>query len=99
MSHAEYFKSVKNIQLEHPKARPMIAVLGQRKQTIYLPAELVTGNELDPRVREQLPKIASFSPDVRTKAIENIKAFLTPRRSNDERCRWSSTSSWYNPRK
>lgn len=56
----------------------MIAVLGRNKQTIYLPAELVTGNELDPRVREQLPKVASFRPERRTRAIEKIKAFLIP---------------------
>jgi hypothetical protein len=55
-----------------------VVVLGRNKQTIHLPAELVTGNELDPRVREQLPKVASFQPERRTKAIEKIKAFLIP---------------------
>lgn len=56
----------------------MVAVLGRRDQTIYLPAELVTGNELDEKVRQKLPQIASFTPDVRNEAIETIKVFLTP---------------------
>jgi len=43
-----------------------------------LPAELVAGNELDPRVREMLPQIASYKPDVRNKALEKIKAYLIP---------------------
>jgi hypothetical protein len=78
MSHAEYFEAVKKVDLKFPDARPMVAVLGRNKQTIHLPAELVAGNELDPRVREQLPKVASFQPERRTRAIEKIKAFLIP---------------------
>jgi hypothetical protein len=78
MSHAEYFAVVKKVDLKFPDAQPMVAVLGRNKQTIHLPAELVTGNELDPRVREQLPKVASFQPERRTRAIEKIKAFLIP---------------------
>jgi hypothetical protein len=78
MSHAEYFEIVKKVDLKFPDARPMVAVLGRNKQTIHLPAELVTGNELDPRVKEQLPKVASFQPERRTRAIEKIKAFLIP---------------------
>lgn len=44
MTHAQYFETRKNIKLKYPEARPMIAVLGRRNQTIYLPPELVAGN-------------------------------------------------------
>lgn len=77
MSHAEYFKK-KGVVLEYPNAKPMVAVEGRQKSTIYLPAELVMGNELDPRVREMLPQIASFTPEVRNQAVEKVKAFLQP---------------------
>ena len=43
ISHAEYFAQ-KGIKLDFPDAKPMIAVEGRRKQTIYLPPELVAGN-------------------------------------------------------
>jgi hypothetical protein len=76
-SHAQYFQS-KGIQLEYPDEKPIIAVQGRRDQTIYLPAELVTGNELDPKIRQMLPQIASFKPDARDEAIEKVKEFLTP---------------------
>ena len=62
MSHAEYFERRKGIKLKHPNATPMIAVLGRRNQTIYLPPELVAGNELERGVKERLPMIASFKP-------------------------------------
>jgi hypothetical protein len=77
ISHAEYFKS-KGIELKHPKDPPLVAVQGRRNQTIYMPAELVMGNELDPRVRQMLPQIASFRPETRNKAIERVKDFLKP---------------------
>lgn len=77
ISHAEYFKQ-KGITLQFPDAKPMIAVEGRRKQTIYLPPELVAGNELDPKVKEMLPQIASFTPATRNAAIEKVKKFLKP---------------------
>jgi hypothetical protein len=77
ISHAEYFKR-KNIVLKHPAAFPMIVVIGRREQDIHLPAELVAGNELDERVKQQLPKIASFPPETRNAAIEKIQTYLTP---------------------
>jgi PAZ domain len=40
-SHAQYFKVRKNIELKYPNATPMVEVLGKRKQTIFLPAELI----------------------------------------------------------
>lgn len=36
------------------------------------------GNELDPRVREMLPSIASFPPKVRYDSIQMVKDFLIP---------------------
>merc|ERR1712194_93052 len=83
MSHAEYFKKKKNyegqpIKLLYPNAKPLVAVLGRQNKTIYLPAELVCANELDPKLRQQLPMIASFKPDERNKAIEDIKRNLIP---------------------
>jgi len=77
ISHTEYFAQ-KGVHLEFPDAKPMIAVEGRRRQTIYLPPELVAGNELDERVKEMLPQIASFTPEVRNAAVEKVKAFLTP---------------------
>jgi hypothetical protein len=38
----------------------MVVVLGRHDRKIFLPAELVSGTELEPRVREMLPKIASL---------------------------------------
>ena len=78
VSHSEYFLQRKKKQLNYPNAKPMITVLGRRKQHIYLPAELICGNELDPQVKEKLPMIASFTPEARNKAIETIKKFLVP---------------------
>lgn len=78
MSHAEYFQNRKGVTLKYPNAKPMIAVLGRRDSTIYLPAELVAGNELERRVKEQLPMIASFKPDARNAAIDKIRAYLVP---------------------
>jgi hypothetical protein len=78
MSHAEYFSKRKNIALKHPDAKPMIAVLGRRNQTIFLPAELVAGNELESRVKQQLPMIASYKPEARNAAIEKIRSYLVP---------------------
>lgn len=78
MTHAEYFASRKNITLKYPNAKPMIAVLGRRNQTIFLPPELVAGNELEARVKQQLPMIASYKPDSRNQAIDKIRAYLIP---------------------
>jgi hypothetical protein len=78
MSHLDYFTNRKNIRLEYPDEMPMVAVMGRRNETIYLPPELVTGNELDASVREQLPQIASFKPDRRNAAIEKMKSYLIP---------------------
>lgn len=78
MYHSEYFQQRKGITLKYPDAKPMVAVLGRRDMTIHLPAELVAGNELDRRVREQLPQIASYKPEARNKAIETIRSYLVP---------------------
>jgi len=78
MTHAQYFETRKNIKLKYPEARPMIAVLGRRNQTIYMPPELVAGNELEARVKQQLPMIASYKPDSRNKAIDKIRSYLIP---------------------
>jgi hypothetical protein len=78
ISHLEYFQKRKGITLKYPHVKLMVAVLGRRNQTIYLPAELVAGNELERKVKEQLPMIASHPPDARNAAIDKIKAFLIP---------------------
>ena len=65
MSHADYFKNKKKINLSYPNTPPMVAVLGRSNSTIYLPPELVCVNELDPFVKQQLPLIASFKPPER----------------------------------
>ena len=77
-SHAQYFKERKNINLQYPNAKPMVICLGRRKEKIFLPAELICGNELDPQVKAQLPIIASYSPSERNQAIESIRNFLKP---------------------
>ena len=78
MSHAEYFKNRKGIELKYPDAKPMIAVLGRRNHTIFLPPELVAGNELERRVKEKLPSIASYDPQARNAAIDKIRSYLIP---------------------
>jgi len=78
MSHADYFTKKKKITLKYPNAKPLVAVLGRNQSTIYLPAELVCGNELEPRLKMQLPSIASFKPAERHAAIEEMKRFLKP---------------------
>jgi len=77
ISHEEYFKS-KGITLKYPDHVPMIVVLGRQDREIFLPAELVTGTELDTSVREQLPMIASFKPETRNKAIDQVRDYLVP---------------------
>jgi len=77
ISHTEYFKS-KKIILKYPDARPIVAVQGRRNQTIYFPAEMIAGNELDSRVKEKLPIIASFKPDQRNAALDKVCKYLTP---------------------
>ena len=76
-SHAAYFRT-KGVQLEFPNATPMVTVMGRRNENIFLPAELVTGNELDPSVKEKLPLLASFKPDRRRQEIESVSRFLVP---------------------
>lgn len=78
MSHAEYFKTRKNRPLKYPDVRPIIAVLGRNNKKIYLPAEYVCINELEPFVKQQLPLIASFKPNVRHEGIEEMRRYLTP---------------------
>ena len=78
MSHADYFKNKKKINLSYPNTLPMVAVLGRSNSTIYLPPELVSVNELDPFVKQQLPLITSFKPPERHTAIEEMRRYLTP---------------------
>lgn len=78
MSHAEYFETKKKIPLKYPNAKPLVALLGRNQKTIYLPAELICGNDLEPSLRVQLPTIASFKPFERHTAIEEIKRYLRP---------------------
>ena len=78
MSHAQYFETKKKIKLQYPNTKPMIKVAGRQNTAIYLPAELVCGNELDAKLKIQLPSIASFKPDERNKAIDEIRRFLIP---------------------
>jgi hypothetical protein len=77
ISHTEYFKQ-KGIVLKYPGAKPMVVVLGRHDKKIFLPAELVSGTELEPLVCEMLPQIASFPPEKRNQAIEEIKRYLKP---------------------
>jgi aubergine-like protein len=78
MSHAEYFKERKGIDLRYPNTAPIIVVLGRNNRKIFLPAELVCANELDPMVKQKLPMIASFTPPERHQAIEEIRKYLVP---------------------
>lgn len=78
ISHAEYFQQRKNITLKHPNAPPMVAVSGRNNSTIYLPAELVCGNELEPQLKMKLPSITSFTPEVRFKGIQEMRRNLIP---------------------
>jgi hypothetical protein len=78
MSHTKYFKDRKNTPLKHPEATPLVQVLGRHDQAIFLPAELLAKNELETRVREQLPQLASFKPEQRHAAIDKIRKYLVP---------------------
>lgn len=78
MSHAQYFKERKGIDLKYPNAAPIVVVLGRNNKPIFLPAELVCANELDPMVKQKLPMIASFTPPERHDAIEEIRKYLVP---------------------
>lgn len=78
MSHEQYFLKRKSITLEYPNAKPLVQVLGRNNSKIYLPAELVCGNELEPFLKMQLPMIASFKPPERHRAIEEVKRYLKP---------------------
>lgn len=77
-SHTQYFATRKKIKLQFPNAKPMVVVQGRNKKNIFLPAELVTGNELDPAVKEKLPMIAGFNPEERNKAIDVVRNYLIP---------------------
>jgi hypothetical protein len=85
MSHADYFAKRKNITLKYPNFRPLIAVLGRRNQTAYLPAELIAGDELEPRVKQQLPMIASYKPFDRNAAVQKIRSYLIPGAQSSKR--------------
>ena len=78
ISHARYFEERKKIPLKYPNAAPIVAVLGRNNSRIYLPAELVCVNELNPFVKQQLPMFASFKPRERHEAIEQIRKYLIP---------------------
>lgn len=78
MSHAQYFKARKDIELQYPNAAPIVAVSGRNNSIIFLPAELVCGNELDAQLKVKLPTIASFTPQVRYKGIAEMKRYLIP---------------------
>ena len=78
ISHAEYFQKKKGIELKFPNAKPMIKTWGRNKSSIYLPAELVCGNELDSKARSILPLVASFAPKERNDAINEMKRYLQP---------------------
>ena len=84
MSHAEYFARRKGIELRYPDAGPVVAVSGQGNDTVYLPAELVCRNELDPQLKMKLPSIASFTPDVRYRGIEEMRRYLIPGAQNQK---------------
>lgn len=77
MSHAAYFSN-KGIKLKYPKAIPMVKVPGRRNEDIFLPPELVTGNELDPTIKAKLPMMASFQPNHRKQEIDRVSRFLIP---------------------
>lgn len=81
ISHTKYFQQ-KGIELKYPDSKPMVVVLGRHDQSIFLPAELVCGTELDVKVCEMLPQIASFPPEKRNQAIEEIKV-KRPHKSHD----------------
>ncbi len=77
-SHTQYFATRKKMKLKFPSAKPMVVVQGRNQSNIFLPAELVTGNELDPEVKERLPMIAGFNPEERNQAIDIIRGYLIP---------------------
>lgn len=78
MSHAEYFEKRKGTKLRFPDAVPMVVALGRNNLHIFLPPELVAGNDLGASIKQQLPFIASFGPEKRNKAIEKIREYLVP---------------------
>ena len=76
MSHAEYFEKKKGITLEYPNVVPLLQVYGRNKSTIFFPAELVCGNQVDNELKAQLPAITSFMPKERNEAIDEMKRYL-----------------------
>ena len=56
----------------------MVVVAGRNNSKIYLPAELICGNELDAQLKMKLPSIASFTPQVRYDGIQEIRRYLIP---------------------
>jgi aubergine-like protein len=78
MSHADYFKQRKGIDLTYPDVKVMVAVEGRRKSTIYVPPELVCGTDLDIHLKRELPMLTSFTPKVRSSSIDEIRRYLIP---------------------
>jgi Piwi domain len=82
-SHSQYFAN-KGIKLAHPGCKPILVVRGRRGSEIYFPPELASLNELPPEDRDRLPQIASFLPNVRNQAVDNLVAFLKKREADDD---------------
>jgi PAZ domain. len=78
MSHTEYFKKRKGIDLIYPNVAPMVVVLGRNNKIMHLPAEVVCANDFDRSIKQQLPIIASFQPKERNEAIEEMRKYLIP---------------------
>ena len=78
ISHADYFKERKGIDLTYPDVRLMAAVEGRRKSTIFIPPELVCGTEIDAQLKRELPTLTSYKPKVRSTAIDEIRRYLVP---------------------
>ena len=78
MSHADYFKKRKGLDLQYADVKMMIAVEGRNDSTIFIPPELVCGTEIEPFVKQQLPMLTSYKPKVRSDAINEVKRYLVP---------------------
>lgn len=78
MSHADYFKQRKGIDLTYPDIKLMVAVEGRRNSTIFVPPELVCGTEVDLQLKRELPMLTSYKPKIRSSAIDDIRRYLIP---------------------
>jgi hypothetical protein len=78
MSHADYFKQRKGIDLTYPDVKLMVAIEGRRKSTVFLPPELVCGTEIDMQLKRELPMLTSYKPKVRSASIDEIRRYLIP---------------------